>query len=154
MDGRETNNTTHIGPGTHHLVYHATLVLHGDTIRHGIYAESVTSATQPNGSLFHLNGIPSAGPMSFRWRLAENPLLSEGGKTIRRVGWVFHKNHLERIKEVCEKLPRPGQRGREFPGSCEEWTGMAIDELFEAGILLPLRPEDPTDTIYRPQFCD
>jgi len=154
MDGRNTKNTSHIDPRTQHLVYQATLLIvpHG-AIRHSIYVETVTSSRQ-SGALFYVKGIPSVRPMELRGRTAPNPLLSESGTSIRRIGWVSDEHHFDRVRGLCETLPRPGQEGRESLGNCEEWTRMAIRELFKAGILLPLRPEDPTDTIYRQQGRD
>ena len=154
MDGRNTKNTPHIDPRTHHLVYQATLLVvpHGP-IRHAIYVETVASCPQ-NGALFYVNGIPSVRPMELRCRTALNPLLSASGVSIRRIGWVSDENHFDRVRDLCETLPRPGQEGPESPGNCEEWTRIAISQLFKAGILLPLRPEDPTDTIHRQQGRD
>ena len=151
MAAPQTNSNAPVGPLTHHLVYHALLpVGQGGGAHHAIYVESNLSWGQPSGWIFKVTGDPSISPMTFDDRDCKNPLVSGDENGIRRVGWVFCHGHVEEIRAVCQSVPPPGPLpANQTPSDSEGWALNAINALTQAGVLQPLRPEDPTGFIFR-----
>jgi hypothetical protein len=134
-------------PITHRLVYHAVLSIPGGGTRHLVYAES-NPFSPFSGWWFQVQGNPSAITMTFSATTRPRPTETRGQSYMWPVGWVSEGNHFERIREVCEQVPRPGpDASNQAPVDCEGWTIMAMHALYQAGVLEPLRPTDSTEII-------
>jgi hypothetical protein len=143
-----TPTMSDVNPTTHRLVYYAKISLPGGGIRHAVYAESNTFLPF-SGWLFQVYGNPSVRPMVFSATGRLRPTETEGKTDMWRAGWVLERNHFEQIREVCEQVPRPGpDASNQAPVDCEGWTIMAIEALFQAGVLEPLRAVVSTEIIF------
>ena len=121
---------------THYKVFRAQVPRAGNHgARHEIYVETKLAGAFFPGYKFEVDGPRSK--LTFNDAGCMHPFLSSLHAKIWHVGWVAKEGFVDRIRTVCVAVPLPDPDLQLC--CCHQWTDRAIDALFAARVLKPLR---------------